>query len=136
MDKPQAVVIKKVITENNRVKTFIVDTDMQGKPGQFVMVWIPGYDEKPFGIIRHDQEGFMISVAAVGESTKALHLMGPGDMLGIRGPYGSSFTLPENGNTIALIAGGYGIVPLSYLAQEARKKNIDVHLFLGAPSFN
>jgi len=96
------------------------------------MTWIPGYDEKPFGIIRKDREGFMISVAAVGESTKALHLMEEGDLLGFRGPYGKPFTKPQKGSKIALIAGGYGMVPLSYLAQEARKSDVETHLFLGA----
>ncbi|HRN71015.1 MAG TPA: dihydroorotate dehydrogenase electron transfer subunit, partial [Candidatus Woesebacteria bacterium] len=75
--------------------------------------------------------GFMISVAAVGEATKALHEMKEGDKLGFRGPYGTSFALPESGS-IALVAGGYGMVPLSYLAQEARKNGIEVHLFIGA----
>ncbi len=131
-DQPFPVQIKKIIIENSRVKTFILDTDLTGKPGQFVMVWIPGYDEKPFGIICKDKTGTMISVAAVGESTKALHLMEEGDLVGVRGPYGTAFTIPEKGSSIALVAGGYGIVPLSYLAQEARKHEINVHLFLGA----
>jgi len=130
-DKPLALQIKQIITENDRVKTFVFDYDFPGEPGQFVMCWIPGFDEKPFGIIRKNGGGFMISVAAVGESTQALHMMEVGDILGFRGPYGSTFSLPEKG-IIALIAGGYGMVPLSYLAQEARKKNIEVHLFIGA----
>ena len=131
-DKPLALQIKKIITESSRVKTFVFDFDFPGEPGQFVMTWIPGFDEKPFGIIKKDGEGFMISVAAVGESTKAMHLMEEGDLLGFRGPYGSTFTMPEKGQTIALIAGGYGIVPLSYLAQEALKKEAKVHVYLGA----
>lgn len=131
-DKPLALQIKKIITESSRVKTYVFDFDFPGEPGQFVMTWIPGFDEKPFGIIKKDDEGFMISVAVVGESTKALHMMSEGDLLGFRGPYGSVFTKPEKGQTVALIAGGYGMVPLSYLAQEARKADAQVHLFLGA----
>lgn len=130
-DKPLSLPIKEVITESERVKTFVIDGDFPGEPGQFAMVWIPGFDEKPFGIIRKDKTGFMISVAKVGASTQALHMMEPGDLLGFRGPYGSTFTLPEEGS-IALVAGGYGMVPLSFLAQEARKKDLDVHLFIGA----
>lgn len=130
-DKPLVLPIQKIITETPRIKTFVFDYDFPGEPGQFVMTWIPGYDEKPFGIIKRDNVGFMITVAEVGEATKALHSMKIGDKLGFRGPYGSYFNLPEKG-TIALIAGGYGMVPLSYLAQEARKKNIDVHVFVGA----
>lgn len=131
-DQPFALPIKKIITESSRVKTFVFDFDFPGQPGQFVMTWIPGFDEKPFGIIKKDKEGFMISVAAVGEATKAMHLMEEGDLLGFRGPYGSAFTIPTKGEIIALIAGGYGMVPLSYLAQEARKVEAEVHLFLGA----
>lgn len=131
IDKPLAIPIQKIITESERVKTFVFEYDFPSEPGQFVMCWIPGFDEKPFGIIKKDGEGFRISVASVGESTKAMHMMEEGDLLGFRGPYGSSFTLPKKGS-IALIAGGYGMVPLSFLAQEARKKEINVHLFIGA----
>jgi len=131
IDKPLALPIQKIITESERVKTFIFDYDFPGEPGQFVMCWVPGIDEKPFGIIKKDGVGFSISVAAVGETTKALHMMDVGDLLGFRGPYGTYFKLPEKGS-VALIAGGYGMAPLSYLAQEARKKNLEVHLFIGA----
>ncbi|CAN5232418.1 dihydroorotate dehydrogenase electron transfer subunit [soil metagenome] len=131
-DKPLVLPIKKIISENDRVKTFLFDFDFPGKPGQFVMVWIPGIDEKPFGIIKKDTVGFMISVAVVGEATRAMHDLKVGDLLGFRGPYGSSFTIPKEKQTIALVAGGYGMVPLSYLAQEARKNKANIHLFLGA----
>lgn len=131
-DKPLALPIQKIITESERVKTFVFDYDFPGEPGQFVMCWIPGFDEKPFGLIKKDGEGFRLAVASVGESTKALHMMEVGDLLGFRGPYGSTFTLPEKKGNIALVGGGYGMAPLSYLAQEARKKDHEVHLFIGA----
>lgn len=131
IDKPLALPIKKIVRESERVKTFTFDYDFPGKPGQFVMCWVPGFDEKPFGIIKKEGEGFSISVAAVGDTTRALHMMEVGDLLGFRGPYGSYFKLPEKGS-IALIAGGYGMAPLSYLAQEARKINLEVYLFVGA----
>jgi dihydroorotate dehydrogenase electron transfer subunit len=133
-DKPEAIPIKKIITESKRVKTFIFDMDFPGEPGQFVMCWVPGFDEKPFGIIKRDTQGFSISVASVGETTRALHMMEVGDLLGFRGPYGTYFKLPQNAKKIALVAGGYGMAPLSFLAQEARKKNIEVDLFVGARS--
>ena len=135
-DKPIALSIKHIITESERVKTFVFEYDFPGEPGQFVMCWVPGFDEKPFGIIKKDGTGFMISVAKVGKTTEGMHLMEVGDMLGFRGPYGSSFSLPETGKKIALIAGGYGMAPLSFLAQEARKKEIETHLFIGARNNN
>jgi len=135
-DKPIALPIKQIITESERVKTFVFEYDFPGEPGQFAMCWVPGFDEKPFGIIKKDGTGFMISVAKVGKTTEAMHMMEVGDMLGFRGPYGSAFSLPESGKKIALIAGGYGMVPLSFLAQEARKKSIETHLFIGARNKN
>lgn len=130
-DKPLVLPIAEIITESERVKSFVFEYDFPGEPGQFVMTWIPGFDEKPFGIVKKEKNKFMITVAAVGQSTKALHEMKVGDKLGFRGPYGTSFKLPDQG-VVALVAGGYGIAPLAYLAAEARKKNLTVHLFLGA----
>ena len=130
-EKPVALPIKEIIIENERVKTFVIDGEMDFKPGQFTMCWIPGFDEKPFGLVSRKKGEFMITVAAVGTSTKALHMMEVSDMLGFRGPFGSAFTLPVSGS-IGLIAGGYGMASLFNLAKEAREKGIDVHVFLGA----
>ena len=130
-EKPVALPIKEIIIENERVKTFVIDGEMDFKPGQFTMCWIPGFDEKPFGLVSRKKGEFMITVAAVGTSTRALHMMEVGDMLGFRGPFGSAFTLPVSGS-IGLIAGGYGMASLFNLAKEAREKGIDVHVFLGA----
>ncbi len=137
-EKPLILPIKNIIIENDRVKTFVFEYEMDFQPGQFVMTWIPGYDEKPFGIVSRKKGEFMITVAAVGESTKALHGMKVGDMVGFRGPFGSAFSLPArpaggpDSGSIALIAGGYGMASLFNLAKEAREKKIDVHVFLGA----
>ncbi|MCK4531704.1 MAG: dihydroorotate dehydrogenase electron transfer subunit, partial [Candidatus Aenigmarchaeota archaeon] len=47
---PEIVKIIKITQENPYVKTFFFDKRIQAKPGQFVMVWIPGLDEKPFSL--------------------------------------------------------------------------------------
>jgi len=51
----------------------------------------------------------------VGEATAALTSLTPGEMIGIRGPFGNGFT-PE-GRVLA-IAGGVGVAPLYPLARE------------------
>ncbi len=132
IDKPLVLPITKIIRENSRVKSFYFNYPLIGKPGQFLMVWVPGFDEIPFGIINKDYKSFIISVAAVGEATTALHSLKVGDKVGVRGPYGTSFTFPLRKAKVALVAGGYGMVPLAYFAQELRKKKIDVDLFIGA----
>jgi len=130
-EKPIALPIKKILIENERVKTFIFEHDMPFEPGQFVLTWIPGFDEKPFGLVSRKKGEFMITVAAVGHATKALHMMEVGDMLGFRGPFGSAFSLPKSGS-VAMVAGGYGMASLFNLAKQAREKKLDVHVFLGA----
>ena len=129
--KPIPLTIKKIIIENERVKTFVFDYDLDYKAGQFGMFWIPGHDEKPFGLLHREKNELMITVAAVGDATKALHEKKVGDAIGFRGPFGSSFILPEKGS-VALVAGGYGMASLFTLAKEAREKGIEVHVFLGA----
>lgn len=123
--------IKKIITENSRVKTFVFDYDMEFEPGAFVMCWIPGFDELPFGLVSRKAGEFMITVAAAGDGTKGLHSMKENDYLGFRGPFGSSFKLPESG-AVAIVAGGYGIAALYNLVRKAKEKSLETHVFLGA----
>lgn len=130
-DKPLILPIRKIVKENSRVKSFYFHYPLDAKPGQFIMVWIPGFDEKPFGIIVKDDNNFLISVANVGESTKQLHQMKVGERVGIRGPYGTYFKLPLKGK-ITLVAGGYGMVPLAYLAKFAVEQGYKVDILLGA----
>ncbi len=133
IDKPLILPIAKVVEENSRVKSFYFNYALPAKPGQILMIWVPGFDEKPFGAVVLNKETFMISVAAVGESTTALHAMQVGDKIGIRGPYGNGFKLPaEKGACVALIGGGYGMVPLGFLAKVAAEQGYQVDLITGA----
>ena len=135
IDKPLILPISQIVDENSRVKSFYFKYKLDAQPGQILMVWIPGFDEKPFGAVVLDKETFLISVAAVGDSTNALHAMKVGSKVGIRGPYGNSFIVPkEKGARIALIAGGYGMVPLGSLAKTASEKGYQVDLITGARS--
>lgn len=96
------------------------------------MFWIPGFEEIPLGIIHRDGETLEIAVATVGDGTQAMHAMNEGDLVGFRGPYGKPYTVAQKGQTIVLVAGGYGMVPLSFMAQESLKAGATVHLFFGA----
>ena len=50
MKKHKIVKIKKIVKENQNVKTFFLDGKINYKPGQFIMLWIPGVDEKPYSL--------------------------------------------------------------------------------------
>jgi dihydroorotate dehydrogenase electron transfer subunit len=99
-------------------------------PGQFLMIWIPGIDEVPMSISNVEEEEVWITVKKVGEATSAIHSIGEGGILGIRGPYGNSFT-KSRGNVL-MVAGGVGAAPLLFQARRLLGSNGRITLVLGA----
>lgn len=99
--------------ETPRVRTFTLNTTLKAKPGQYIMLWIPGVNEKPFGVVTNNP--LRLSIANVGPFTREVHNLKIGDSMTFRGPYGSSFRAPDRHPL--LIGGGYGVVPLFLLAQ-------------------
>ena len=49
-DLPQAYTITEVRIENPAIRTYVLDGEIEAAPGQFVMTWLPGLDEKPFSL--------------------------------------------------------------------------------------
>ncbi|MCL2173586.1 MAG: dihydroorotate dehydrogenase electron transfer subunit [Candidatus Bathyarchaeota archaeon] len=115
--------IEQIITESPSVKTFIFKDKQcaKAKPGQFLMLWIPGIDEIPLSIFNATKNGkISVSVKAVGEATQHLHNMKTKETIGIRGPFGNNFTPPtvtQMQANILLIGGGTGTAPLLFLAK-------------------
>jgi dihydroorotate dehydrogenase electron transfer subunit len=123
--------IKNIINEAKEIKSFVFEHNLDAKPGQFVILWIPRVDEKPFGVSYQDKNKFAITVSAVGPFSKKMHKLKVGDLVGIKGPYGNYYDF-DNVKRIALVAGGYGAAPLAFLADEAIKKKIKVDFIIGA----
>ncbi len=67
-------------------------------PGQFVMVSIFGFTEAPISICSSptDKGYFDLTVRNVGVFTDKLHKLGKGDIVGIRGPFGTGFPIAKN----------------------------------------
>jgi len=127
------VKVREVKRESPTVKTFTFHDKSCAKaePGQFVMVWIPGVDEVPMSLSTMRSDGCCsITAAEVGEATKALHQRKLGEPLGIRGPYGNSFTL-ENGN-VMIVGGGTGLAPLIPLAEKLTDLSTRISFVVGA----
>ena len=115
------------------VRTFFFNDKLcaKGKPGQFIMVWLPGFDELPMSISSTHPNGLAsVTVANVGEATKLLHEKEKGDIVGVRGPFGNSFK-PVKGNVL-LVGGGTGIAPLAFLAEELSELKVKMSFLLGA----
>ncbi len=88
------------------------------RPGQFVMVSVPGAGEAPFSISSSPSwTGVLVlCVRRVGRVTDALLRLAAMDVVGIRGPYGNGFPIEKiRGNCLLLAAGGLGIAPLRSL---------------------
>ena len=131
----RTVRIKEVKVETPNIKTFFFKDRLcsNAKPGQFVMVWIPGVDEIPLSVSGVHPNGLAsVTVAKVGEATSALHNMRPEDLIGIRGPFGNSFTLSEG--KVLLVAGGTGVIPLAFLAEKLVKTSSRIVFLIGAKS--
>ena len=104
------------------------------RPGQFVMLEVPGIGEAPFSIssspTRHGD--IELCVRRVGNLTNFLDRVERGVQVGISGPFGTSFPLEDmHGSNVMLIAGGLGIAPLrspalSVLENRSRYNKVDI----------
>ncbi|MCI4348665.1 MAG: dihydroorotate dehydrogenase electron transfer subunit [Thermoplasmata archaeon] len=99
------------------------------RPGQFVMVWIPGDDEIPMSLsYTGNPKG--ITVKVMGPTSRAIQHLRPGDRIGIRGPYGNAFdTSPKK---ILVVGGGSGAAVLAPAAEIAAAQGSRITVALGA----
>ena len=102
--------------DNPHFATLFFDHALDFEPGQFVMVWIPGIDEKPYTIAYHDAHQFAITIEAKGLFSNKAVTLKPGDLVGFRGPFGNGFDLKKRQHT-AVIAGECGMAPLATLIE-------------------
>lgn len=108
-------------------------------PGQFVQMEIPGRPDlimrRPMSPlrIRREGDGYLMDVLylIVGEGTRHIQGLGPGDEMNLLGPLGRGFRKPTEGSEAFLIAGGTGLGPIFMLAEELGSKN-RVTFFYGA----
>jgi dihydroorotate dehydrogenase electron transfer subunit len=135
---PRGARILQVMQESARVRRLVMDARLDAVPGQFVMAWLPGVNERPFSLAAADP--LTLLVAQVGPFTAALRRLQAGDWLWWRGPFGHGFTLPELPAygpvtlrpSLLLVAGGYGVAPLAFLAHRARATGWPVSVAMGA----
>ncbi len=144
---PQTVVIDDKSPEIEGVETFHlgfqdvrVAAAYRFEPGQFNMLYLPGVGEMAISIsgMRAARGTYAHTIRYVGNATRTLARMGPGDSLGLRGPFGSSWPLAECiGRDVIVVAGGIGLAPLrpviSAIVDERRKFG-RFHLLVGARS--
>jgi len=109
----------------------------EAKPGQFVMVCC-GEEcilPRPFSVHQVNDEGDIALFFAVwegGKGTGWLSQREVGDNIDLFGPLGNGFSIHPDSHNVLLVAGGTGIAPLCFLAQQALNQGCAVRLLLGA----
>jgi len=69
----------------------------------------------------------------MGAGSRELFNAKKGDLIGVRGPYGTAFSIPKKTKRVLLIGGGTGIAPVMKLAsQVADSKSLVARIIIGA----
>jgi dihydroorotate dehydrogenase electron transfer subunit len=118
----------------------------QSHPGQFVMLGFPDSLQpllrRPFSIHRRigddgSRSGIELLYKVVGPATRRLAQAAAGEPVSLLGPLGSAFTPPPGARRLYLAAGGVGVAPLVFLAEELHRRHHpapECRLFLGGRS--
>ena len=112
VDTPQIRPLLQIEHEAEGVDTLWFEGDLAFEPGQFVMVWLPRVDEKPFAFSGFGEGRFAVTSRRRGPFTRALAELKPGDKVGVRGPYGRGFRPAE---PLVILAGGVGLATVAPL---------------------
>jgi dihydroorotate dehydrogenase electron transfer subunit len=91
-----------------------------GRPGQFFMLEAPGrLLPRPMSLCLAPTRELAFLIDGIGDGTRALCALQPGDSLNILGPLGNGFRLDVE--RPLLVGGGIGIAPLPYLSEAMRR---------------
>jgi NAD(P)H-flavin reductase len=85
------------------------------RPGQFTMIGVPGRGEVPISISGdpHEPDLLQHTVRSVGDASRALTRVQPGDVVLVRGPFGTGWEVDRAaGGDVLVVAGGIGLAPL------------------------
>lgn len=145
---PHWAEIVRIIPEAEGVSTFhlkFTDLEVQARyrfaPGQFNMLYIPGYGEAAISMSSDLESagGLLVhTIRHIGNVTRAASRLKVGDVVGIRGPFGTSWPLHAiEGMDVVIACGGIGLPPLRgaiYHIIRNRAKYGKITLLYGARS--
>jgi NAD(P)H-flavin reductase len=140
---PRPFAVRRVRREIPDVRTLELEPAEGGAPlsflpGQFTMAYVFGVGEVPLSISGDPDrpDRLVHTVRAVGSVTRAICGLKVGQVVGIRGPFGSAWPLREaEGRDLVIVAGGLGLAPLAGAIRgvlAGRKRYGAVALLVGA----
>jgi dihydroorotate dehydrogenase electron transfer subunit len=127
-DFMQTFQVRRVLTHHDGLKSFWFDRVLEADPGQFVLAWLPGSDEKPFALSGASATHLELTIKAVGPFTRAFMNVREGDWVGLRGPFGRGFSLAPGS---VLVGGGIGNAPIRFLAQRLHEAGMAFRWVVG-----
>lgn len=143
---PDYAKVKKIIWETEDVFTLELiylneeKKVFDFKPGQFNMLYSFGVGESAISISSDSakKKSILHTIHKVGFVTSELSKLKKGDIIGIRGPFGTSWPVDKiTGKDVIIVAGGIGLAPLRpaiYHIFRNRKKYGKVTILYGARS--
>ncbi len=111
----QVVAVRRQTADVVTLDVAMTGEDAPFAPGQFAMLYAPGVGEAAISVSSDpaDQGTWGFSIRAVGWVSNALTRLEPGQVLGVRGPYGRPWPLDEAaGRDLLVVAGGIGLAPV------------------------
>ncbi len=130
LDRP--AVIRRVVRETPDTRTFwlsLADPDARAAyrflPGQFNMLYVFGVGEVPISV--SSDPGLPTRLAhtirSTGRVTDAIGALRVGDVVGLRGPFGTPWPMQAaEGSDLLIVAGGLGLAPVRPAIYEALRE--------------
>ena len=134
MFREQTKVLENIaINDSHRLlKVYAPKSARAAEPGQFAELATSGATllRKPISIASVDGDELTFVYRIIGNGTKALAALQPGNTLDIIAPLGKGFYLLQK--KALLIGGGVGVPPLWFLSQKLLEKGVPVIVVTGA----
>lgn len=141
----RAVRIVDILPEIDGVATYRLHPDGECNaeefhflPGQFNMLYLPGVGESAISMSgdAETRDGWVHTVRVAGNVTHTLAHLQRGEMLGLRGPFGTGWPLDQlAGHDVVVVAGGLGLAPVRPLIYHFLRHRNDfgeIRLIIGA----
>lgn len=116
---PTPLLVRRIVRETTDVFSFTL-ADPLGvlrsfRPGQFNMLYAFGVGEVPISVssVSPRRTSVVHTIREVGPATRALGKVKAGDLVGVRGPFGTPWPMTECADRdVVVVAGGIGLAPL------------------------
>jgi NAD(P)H-flavin reductase len=112
--------VEEVIDESPLIKTFVLtpETPFKFSTGEFIELTLDGMGEAPFTPSSSPfiSDKLEVTIMKTGYVTEKFHNLKPGEVLGIRGPFGRGYPVERFfGKEVLIVGGGCGLAPIRSL---------------------